>query len=344
MKKGMILSLVCLLCVCGCGKIPKLENGEEAVVTFAKDDKEHMISVNELYEELKNNFGLEATIKLIDTYVLETEFSDYVDTAKANAKNYIDSYIESYGSEEDFLEALQYSTNYSTIEAYQEYLYTNLMQSHALEEYSKTLVTDKEIEKYYNDEAKGDVEVYQILITPDVKDDMSDEEKKTAEENAKNTAKEVIEKLDKAENKLDEFKKLVKEYSKDDASKEKDGNLGFINYNDLDENYDELLDTVYKLKDGEYSKDVITTELGYHVVYRNASKEKEALEDLKDEIKDTLAKRKIEEVKTISIDSEKYYRDMYDMKIIDDTLNRQYGIYLNSQINQANASTEETTD
>ena len=29
--------------------------------------------------ELKNKYGLQATISLIDTYILETEFEDYID-------------------------------------------------------------------------------------------------------------------------------------------------------------------------------------------------------------------------------------------------------------------------
>ena len=340
MKKGLILSLICLLTLCGCGKIPTLQNGEEAVITFAKDEKEHKISAEELFEELKTNFGLEATLKLIDTYILETEFEDYKEEATTNAENYIEAMIESYGDEKTLLEAIQYNTNYSTIEAYQEYLYISFMQSHALEEYAKNQVTDKEIETYYNDEAKGDVEVYHILITPDVTDDMKSDEKTKAEDEAMTKAKDIIKKLNKADNKLEEFKKLVKEFSEDEATKKKDGNLGYINYGDLDKTYDELLDAVYKLKDGNYSKDVVTTELGYHVIYRNASKEKASLKDLKEEIIETLANRKMEKDSEISLNSMKYYRELYNMKIIDSTLDRQYGIYLNNLANQSTTKTE----
>ncbi|MBQ7031883.1 MAG: peptidylprolyl isomerase [Bacilli bacterium] len=340
MKKGLILSLICLLTLCGCGKIPTLQNGEEAVITFAKDEKEHKISAEELFEELKTNFGLEATLKLIDTYILETEFEDYKEEATTNAENYIEAMIESYGDEKTLLEAIQYNTNYSTIEAYQEYLYISFMQSHALEEYAKNQVTDKEIETYYNDEAKGDVEVYHILITPDVTDDMKSDEKTKAEDEAMTKAKDIIKKLNKADNKLEEFKKLVKEFSEDEATKKKDGNLGYINYGDLDKTYDELLDAVYKLKDGNYSKEVVTTELGYHVIYRNASKEKASLKDLKEEIIETLANRKMEKDSEISLNSMKYYRELYNMKIIDSTLDRQYGIYLNNLANQSTTKTE----
>ena len=337
MKKGIILSIICILLLCGCGKIPKLQNGEEAVITFAKGKKEHKISVDELYKELKNNFGLEATIKMIDTYILETEFKDYKEEAEKNAKNYIDAMIESYGDEKTLLQAIQSNTNYSTIESYQDYLYLSFMQSHALEEYAKSLVTDKEIEKYYNDEVEGDIELYNILITPNVTDDMKDEEKEKKETEAKEKAESIIKELKNASDKLEKFKELVKKYSEDEDSKSKDGNLGYINYGDLDDNYDELLDVAFKLKNGEYSTEVITTELGYHVIYRSNQKEKDKLEDIKDEIIKTLADEKMSEDSEISVNSSKYYRELYNTKIIDSELNRQYGIYLNNLANSTSS-------
>lgn len=334
MKKSLLLIFICAFMLCGCGKIPKLANGEEAVITFSKGEKEHQISADELYKELKNNYGLEATIKLIDTYVLETEFNDYSATAKKNAENFIKAMIETYGSEEALLEDIQSFTNYSTITAYQEGLYTSYMQSHALEEYSKSLVTDKEIEDYYKNEAKGDIEVYHILITPEVTSSMTDDEKTEAENAAKSKIEEIIKKLDSASDKLEEFKKLVKEYTQDESTKDKDGNLGYINYDVLGTEYDELVDAAYKLKDGSYSKSVITTQLGYHVIYRNASKEKDSLENLKESIIEKLAARKVANDSKMSIKSMKYYRELYNLDIVDDELKRQYGIYVNNLLNR----------
>lgn len=338
-KKGIIVSLVCLTFISGCGKIPKLQNGEEAVVTFKKGDTEHKISAEELFNELKTNFGLEATLKVIDTYIFETEFADYKETAMNSAENYIKAWEDANGGEEALLNAIKQRTNYYTIDAFKEYLYVSYLESHAISEYAKTLVTEKEINKYYKDEVKGDIELLHILITPDVTDDMSDEDKKAKETEAKNTIKEIISKLDKADNKLEEFKKLVKEYSKDDSTKDNDGNLGYLNYGDLNSKYDELLDAAYKLKDGEYSKDVITTELGNHVIYRNATKEKDKLEDIKDTIIETLANEKASTITTIATDAMKYYRKLYNMNIVDSTLDRQYGIYLNNLENKTDSST-----
>ena len=250
----------------------------------------------------------------------------------------IDAMAEYYEGKDKLLDTIRENTNYTTIEGYQDYLYTSYMQSHALEEYAKSLVTDKDIEEYYNDEAKGDVEVYHILVVPKVTDDMTKEEQEQAESDAKKKVEDMIEELNKADNKLEKFKELAKANSDDTATKDKDGNLGYINYGDLSSSYDELLDAVYKLKDGDYSKNVITTELGYHIAYRNQSKEKESLDKLKDEIKETLANRKLQNEENIAVESMKYYRKLYNLEIVDSELDRQYGIYINNITNSSSSN------
>ena len=336
MKKTIILTVISLTLLCGCGKTPKLQNGEEAVITFKKDNKEHKISANTLYEDLKRNYGLQKTLELIDTYILESEFPDKIEDAKTQAKNYLNLYTQLYGGEDALLEFLQQRTNYSNIKAYEESLYIDVLEETALLEYAKTLVTDKEVEKYYNEEVKEDLDLYHILIKPKVTDNMNETEKKEAENKAQKTIEEIIAKLNQEKDKLDAFKKLVKEYSEDDTSKEKDGNLGYITYGDLDNNYDDLLNSAYKLKNGEYSKKLITTELGYHVIYRNGSKEKDKLESIKNDIVETLANEKIQNNNKLYVESLKYYRKLYNMNIIDSTLNSQYGIYMNNLQNRTN--------
>ena len=336
MKKGIILSLICLFIVCGCGQVPKLQDGKEAVITFKKDKKEHKISAEDLYNELKSKFGLQATIDMIDSYILKEEFKDYIKTAEDTAKSYIDPYIEQYG-EEGFLQMIQQQSSYSSIDAYKNSLFLSIMQNHAMEEYAKTLITDKEINKYYEDEVKGDVEVYQILIMSKAKDTMTEKEIEEAEKTAKNTANDIIKKLNasKDKNKLNYFKELVKEYSEDETSKKKDGSLGYINYSDLGANYDAILDEAYNIKNNEYSKKVIETELGYHVIYRTNIKEKDKLEDVKEDIISTLVQNKLTTIPTISVDSMKYWRELYNLNIVDSDIDKQYGLYMNDLSNSA---------
>ncbi len=332
MKKYFIL-LLCVLLLTGCGKV-KLKDGSEAVVSFKKGKTTYNITADDLYEKLKETYGLQATIRMIDTYVLETEFKDYIDDAKKEAGELIKYYSEMLGGEDKLLDYVKQNFGYSDLDGYKDALYLSVMETHSVSEYAKTLVTDKEINKYYKESIKGDVEVYHILVTPKVKDDMTEEDKEKKEKEAKETAEKIIKELNKADNKFETFKKLVKEYTDDDSTKEKDGNLGFINYGDLGESYDELLDTAYTLKDGEYSKKVIGTELGYHVIYRKSIKDKKALKDVKDKIIETLSEKKINEDSDISVNSIKYYRELYNMKINDSELKSQYGIYLNNLLNQ----------
>ena len=179
MKKVLILSAICLFALCGCGKIPKLANGEEAVITFKKDGKEHSISADELYELLKNNYGVDAVTNLLDKYILETEFPEYADSAKKEADSTVEALKLNYKDKEnELLSLLQIYYGLNSVEAYGDFIYINSLRTHALDEYAKLQVSDKDIENYYNKEAKGDIEVYHILVTPKVTDGMSEDDQK----------------------------------------------------------------------------------------------------------------------------------------------------------------------
>ena len=302
MKKKLFLLTLSIFLICGCGKIPKLKNGEDAVVTFKNGDK---ISANDLYNELKDKYALDATVNLIDTKILEKEFKDNVDEAKKQAEDTIKSMEKSYGGKDKLLESIQYYTGFSTIEAYQNYVYINYLQGKAAEAYAKTLVTDKQIEKYYKETYFGDISINHILITPSVKSGADEEATKNAEKAAKAKAEEVITKLNEAKKAgkdiSEEFKTLAKEYSDDDATKKKGGALGYINLNNLSTNYDELVNAAVKLKDGEYSTDVITTELGYHVILRVKQKDKGSLKDAKETIVKILSQNTLSSESNITV-------------------------------------------
>ncbi len=333
MKKKIFALCAIMLLASGCGKVPKLENGKEAIVTFKDGEK---ISVDDFYELIKNEYGLNSLISMVDKYICETEFEDYKDTASKNADALINSLKEQYGGEDKLLEALQ-GSGYNTIDAYKDYAYLSYLQSHAIEEYAKTKITDKEIENYYKNDAIGDMEINHILITSNVKKGATDDEKKAAEEEAKKKANEVIDKLNTAkkngENITEAFTKLAKEYSEDDSNKDKGGALGKINYGSLSSKYDELVKAAKSLKDGEYSTSVITTELGYHVILKVKTYEKDTLENLKDSIKETLAEKYITNNKSsIGLNALQHYRKEYKMEIQDDEMKKQYSNYIQNAL------------
>ncbi len=337
-KKIMIIIGLCasLFLLGGCGKVAKLSNGDDTVVSL-KD--ELSISANELYEELKSNYALEALVNMVDSKILEKEFPDDLVNAQAYAESAIKSMKEQYGGEAQLLQAIKYYTNYTSIEAYAHYIYLNQLQTKAAEAYAKTLISNNDIKKYYNTEVEGDIEVYHILLTADVKDDATTDEKTEAEKKAKSIAEDIINQLNEAKNNKEDvkakFEELAKQYSKDDATKDKGGSLGKINKDTLSEAYDELVDAAYKLKDGEFSTKIITTELGYEVIYRNASYEKKSLEDAKDAIQEKLAKKLLSEDATVAINALDYYRRKYNFKIEDTEMAKQYDSYLKTALSQA---------
>ncbi len=333
-RKIGILSLGVLL-LAGCGS-PKLADGKEAVVTFKDDVK---ISNDDLYKYVKDSFALESLVTLVDTYIFETEFKDYVDTAKELAKNAVESAKKNYDSEEQFLQVVQQYYGFSTLEAFENNMYLSNLQSHAVDEYAKVLVTDKDIEKYYDEKAKGDVEISHILISPKTNSDMTDEEKDKAKEEAKEKAETLLKQINSADDKVSEFKKLVKDNSDDSATKDNEGAFGKkLTYGDLADTYDELLDAAYKINDNEVYNKVVTTELGYHIVLKTKSYEKDSLEELKDEIRDILADDIRANKKDIIIAALDYYRKEYELNITDSELKSQYENYLK----RAYASSQQT--
>lgn len=336
-KKVLVLGVVALL-LCGCGTIPTLSNGDEAVVTF-KDGA--MISANDFYEEIKNSYGLTTLVNMIDKYIFDTEFPDEVENANTYAQAYIDQLISYYGSEEDALSYVQYY-GYQTLEAYKNVLYVSYMQNVAIETYVQNNVTDEELEEYYEDEIYPDMTISHILITPDVADDATDEEQEAAEEEAQEIIETIIAALNEAKENGEDieevFAELAAEYSEDDDTKDDGGNLGEINIGSLSSNYDELVKAAAELEDGEYSTELITTELGYHVILKTATGEKSSFEDVEDEMREAIADEKLSADSSLMIEAVRYYRELYELDIIDSEMDSQYGVYMNNLINTYSSS------
>lgn len=337
MKKKIIIVGLSALLLCGCGKIPKLENGEEAVITF-KDGKK--ISVNEFYTKIKDSYGLSTLMSMIDKYIYESEFSDKMKDAKTYAEASVNQLITYYGSEEEALKAIAYY-NYQTLDAYKDATYINYLQSEAIEAYVKENITEDELKKYYEESVYPDMTISHILITPDVTEDMDDKAKESAEKEAKDKASKIISELNEAKKKKEDitkkFESLAKDNSEDDSTKNKGGDLGSINIGSLDSKYDELIKGAAKLKNGEYSTEVITTELGYHVILKTKTGEKKSYDDSLDSMKDAIANNKLsaDDSNSLMVEAIKSYRKKYEMDIVDSELDRQYGKYMNNLINSS---------
>lgn len=320
MKKKLICILAVLLLVTSCGKVPKLKNGDEAVVTMKDGD----ISVEELYSEMKEKYALDMLITKIDTAILNNVYK-----TDDEEKNYIDKQLETI--------KYYYETYYkSQYKSFQEYLTQNGVESEdelkenirltykrnkAVKDYVKSIITDKEIEKYYDEEIFGDISASHILIKPEYDDNASDEEKKEAEKKALKDAKEVIAKLKKGE----DFAELAKEYSDDSSNSKSGGKLADFNHGQMVEAFE---DAAKELKVGSYTTTPVKTEFGYHIILKTAQKDKPALKEVKDDIISDLTDEKLKDDSTLEVTALVELRKKHKVEIQDKDIKKLYEAYV----------------
>ena len=318
-KKIFALVLVATLMLTGCGKIATLKNGEEVVAKL--DGKS--ITAEDLYDELKKQGGAITLTNMIDAFVVNKEIKTD-DDAKSYADSQLSSYKKSYQSYgQDFNAALT-SAGYADENEFKDELILEYKKNIVTENYVKDELTDDEIQKYYDDNIYGDIEARHILISPNTKDDMTDDEKDKAEEKAKKEAEDIIKKLDEGE----DFANLAKEYSDDEGTASKGGKLT-VTYGSV---VDEFWDGVNELKDGEYSKEPVKSEYGYHIIYRIKQKEKPKLDDVKDDVIDKLTEEKINNDSTLQTRALVALRKKYNLEISDDELKKSYDNSINSSL------------
>ena len=314
-KKIICLSLL-LVMITGCGRVPKLKDGSELIIEM----NGIKMTTEEFYENLKDSYGTYSLINSIDELLLNKVYDTDSDM-KTKIESQILSLKNQFGS--DFEDAIQYYYGVSTEKQLYSYIEITYKRELATQDYALTLITDKDIEEYYNEKAIGDIKASHILIKSDATDDMTDDEKATAKEKALNTAKEIIKKLDKGE----KFEDLAKEYS-DDSSASDGGNLGYFNRGDMVSAFEEA---AIKLKVNEYTKEPIETQYGYHIILKTDEKEKGTLEELKEEIKITLRDELISNTSNIAVYALEWLRNNNDLKIYDAELKIKYDHYMNQQ-------------
>ncbi len=335
MKKKILIALLILGCTAGCGKVPKLSGGKEAVVSF--EDTKISISADDLYNEIKEKYALNSLIDMIDNSILLKEYPKSDSDAKKYADEQLESikkyYVDDDGKydEKSLLSALSQYYGISSLDDFKEMLKLTYYRNKAVDDYAKNSITDKQVQKYYDEEYVGDISCKHILIAPKTTDSMSDTEKKKAEEAALKTAKEVIKKL----NDGAKFDDLAKEYSDDDSNKDKGGDLGYFNKGDM---VTEFETAAYALKLNKYTTTPVKTKFGYHIILKTGEKEKEALDKVKDTIITTLADKAKEDDNTMQINALVELRKKYGMKIEDSSLSKQYSTYISNQILQAQSN------
>ena len=318
MKKKILLLATLALLVSGCGATPKLKNGEEVLVEL-KDGTKY--SADDIWKEFKSDYALSIILDKVDTKLLEEEFKD----SKAEVDEYVSAMETNmranYESEDQLLGALQ-NSGYSSIEDYLDMIRANRLRTLLTNDYAKSKVTDKEIEKYYKDEVVGDIEAVHILVTPSGTDTESDSKAKEKATEIINAIKKDIKSGTKP---LDAFKK----YEKNEDVKFED--LERVTKGD---NVTEFDDAAFALKVNKYTTSPVKTSYGYHVILKTKEYEKEKLEKMKDDIKSKLAEEKTTEDSTMQAQALNDLRKRNDIKINDEDIERAYNKYMNYMLNQ----------
>ena len=313
MKKKIFLLATAVFMLAGCGEIAKMENGEDAVVTFGSEGG---ISINELYTEVKDKYAINALVDMIDTNILTKEYPDSTKDKEDYVKENLEAMKANYTDETQFLQVIKYYYGSNSEEEFKEYLALNYLRNLAIEDYSESLVKDAEVKAYYKKNTVGDIQASHILISID--DD-------TTEAQALEKATKLINQLNKSTTVKEDFAKLAKENSDDTGSASNGGDLGFFNKGEM---YTEFETAAYALKVDQYTTKPIKTTVGYHIIYKTAEKEKPALDEVKDEIIKTLGKEKLEKDATIQLDALTTLRKKYKLQIEDAELSKQYSTYL----------------
>lgn len=305
---GGILVTVLVVVLIWPDRIATLKDGTQPVATIDS----MTLTADELYEDMKDIYSVSSLLDKLDTKILTDKYPDtdeMDDEVTSQAENYYKAYEQYYKmSKEDFLK----QNGFNTEKKFLEYLKLNNRRTKYVKEYTENEVTDKEIDKYYEDKVYGDINTKHMLVKVD--SSASDDDKKEAE----NLAKEIISKLDEGKT-FDE----VKEEYKDKITYEE---LGYKSYNAaLEEAYK---NEMKNLKNGEYSKEPVKTSYGYHIVYRIDQKEKPALEDIKDQIKEEIADEKISNDKNLYYVVLDKMRENANLKFEDTVLKEKYDNYM----------------
>lgn len=313
-KKKLLIGLISLgvLATTGCGKIPKLENGEEVVASL--DGKN--FTANDLYNELKKQGGSSVLVNMIDTFITNQEITDSKE-AEEYAASLIKQYKLSYEQNGADFEAALISNGYANEDEFKEVIATDYKKSEIAKKYIKADITDDELKDYYDNHISDELSVKHILIAPEVSDNATDEEKTNAENAALEKAKNLIEQL----NNGADFDTLAKENSSDDATKD---NGGVIN-NVVKEGYvTEFWNAAYALENGKYTTEPVKTQYGYHIIYKVSHTEKKSLDEMKDTLYNKIVSEKISNDSSLEQKTWVKIREKYNLAINDSTIDSTY--------------------
>ncbi len=331
MKKNKIIKYLSLiltitLITTGCGKEIEIKNGSKVAVEM----DEFKFTATEYYNEIKKE-NITKLIDMIDKDLLNKKYKSDKEENEAVNKQ-IEQIKSSYGSDANtYKNIMQQYFGVDNEKDLEEKLRLEYKRTEAVKDYIKNNIKDKEIEEYYEQSVYKDMKASHILITVDVKEDATEEEKSKAEAKAKEKAEKIIKELDEGK----KFADLAKKNSKDEANASNGGDLGYFSY---DEMVEEFSKATKDLNVNEYTKEPVKTEFGYHIILKTGEKDKPKLKSIKKEIKEKIQEQKLSNDPGIYYESLLEFRKENKIKWNDDTLKKAYEEYMENLITNARNS------
>ncbi|MFV0274945.1 MAG: peptidylprolyl isomerase [Bacilli bacterium] len=303
---GLIIGLILgalLMLLLGFTRQTKLSNGEYVIASTKNSE----MTSDELYNLLKKQYASSILVNEIDTTIL----NDYYKDKQNSIDEKVDAEILSLkqNGDESFIQAINYYFGVNTEKEARVIFDLEIKRQMYIEEYAESLISESDIEKYYNEKVVKDIETSHIIIIPKSE---SEEDWETA----KKEVTDIIKKLDDGE----DFATLAKEHGQDGTATN-GGSLGRVATTDsMDADF---LKAAFALKDGQYSAEPVKSSYGYHVILRSKTYDKKTLKEATEKIKTTLVKEKTEET-TFQTEALLDIREKYEFKINDADLNDTY--------------------
>lgn len=332
-RKNIMIALSALLVVSlittGCGKKVEVKNGAKVAVSI-KGDK---YTASEYYEKIKKD-NISILVDMIDKSILDKKYKS-TDKEKEYIDNQINQIKTYYGSDEEtYKNIIKQYFGAEDEDDLKDKLQLEYRRNKAVEEYVEKSIKDDEIKKYYEENVFGQVKASHILISIDVKDNATEEEKAEADQKAKEKAEKIIKELNKGK----KFSTLAKKYSTDKGTATKGGDLGYF---ELDTMVEEFSNAVKELKNNEYTKEPVKTEYGYHIILRTGEKDKPKLKDSKKDIKEKIRTQKLSDNPELHYEVLKAIREDNKIKWNDDELKKAYNKYMDDLIDSAKKQAEQ---
>lgn len=310
---GLVIGglLIYLLGILG---VPGL--GNETIAKF----KGGKIDQNDLYKEMKKYYPVSYVLEIVDDSILKEKY-ELTDEQKSEINTEVDSILNTYKTyygytEEAFLE----ENGFESKEDFINYLQLDYRRNLYCIDYFKTLIPTEDIQNYYDENVYGEINTKHMLVN--VSEDVKDEE-------ALKLANEIIAKLDDGAS----FDDVANEY-KDKITTE---NVDFDSFNSnlLAEEYAEASKELDK---DTYTKTPVKTDFGYHVIYVIDKKDKPSLEEVENDIVETLGKDLEAEDKYIRYKALIKLREEYNLKFNDKKFKEEYEEYC-EQVNSVSSTT-----